>query len=239
MSLPKIAVKNFTITLPISKKRVTYRPFLVKEQKILLSAIEESKMMNKNEGESHLLSNFKNVISSCIVSSKLNLDDLSLVDFNYLFLQVRIASSGESIDLMYTCSCGTPKEVKVNLDDVKVKTKGKTEKKIEIGPDMGVIMGLPKLRVSSYMFQGTSDVDKILKVVASSIQQIYDSENVYDTDSHTVDEILEFVESMPTDSLEKIKDFFDDLPHIEYKTTVECPNGKEELYIKEIEDFFP
>tara|TARA_Y100001938_G_C8036638_1_gene403708 strand:- start:205 stop:924 length:720 start_codon:yes stop_codon:yes gene_type:complete len=238
MSLPKIAVKNFTITLPISKKRVTYRPFLVKEQKILLSAIEESKLMNRNEGESHLLSNFKNVISNCIVSSKFNLDDLSLVDFNYLFLQVRIASSGESIDLLYTCSCGTPKEVKVNLDDIKVKTKGDLEKKIEIGSDIGVIMGLPKLRVSSYMFEGTTDVDKILKVVASSIKQIYDSQDVYDADSHTVDEIMEFVENMPTESLEQIKEFFEDLPHIEYKKDIDCPNGNEELYVREIEDFF-
>ena len=101
MSLPKIAVKNYTTTLPVSKKRVTYRPFLVKEQKILLSAVEETRNnKNVNEVQSHLLNNFKNVMSNCIVSSKIDMDSLSVVDFNYLFLQIRIASSGESVTVI-------------------------------------------------------------------------------------------------------------------------------------------
>jgi len=241
MSLPKIAVKNYTVTLPISKKRVTYRPFLVKEQKILLSAVEEVREEeNSNKVQSHLLKNFKNVMNNCIVSSKINLDDLSLVDFNFLFVQIRIASSGGSVDVLYTCECDTKKEVNIKLDDVKVHfPSDEIEKKIEITSDVGIILDLPKVRVSSEMTSdSSSDADKVIKVIASSIKSVYDTENVYDTNDQTIEEIFEFVESIPSDKLEEIQEYFNDVPYIEYTKTISCPNGKEEMVVRNFEDFF-
>ena len=241
MSLPKIAVKNYTTTLPISKKRVTYRPFLVKEQKVLLSAVEEVKgEKDQNKIQSHLLKNFKNVIENCIVSSKINLEELSLVDFNYLFIQIRIASSGESVDVIYNCECGTPKEVKIKLEDVKVHfPKKEVEKKVQITNDVGIILDLPTVRISGEVIGGnSSDADKVIRVIASSIKSVYDQENVYDTKSQTIEELFEFVESIPSDKLEEIQDYFNDMPFIEYRDTVECPKGEEEVVIKEFEDFF-
>ena len=241
MSLPKIAVKNYTITLPISKKRVTYRPFLVKEQKILLSAVQEVKdNKNSNEVQSHLLENFKNVMSSCIVSSKFDMDDLTVVDFNYLFLQIRIASSGESVNVVYTCECETKKEVNIKLDEIKVKFPTKeVEKKIQITDDVGIILGLPKVRASKQIDgSGKTDVDRLIGIIASSIVSIYDTENVYDTNLQTIDSVVEFVESIPTDKLEEIRSYFENIPYVEYKTDVDCPKKKEKLVIREIEDFF-
>tara|TARA_R110001592_G_scaffold57347_1_gene174373 strand:+ start:1363 stop:2094 length:732 start_codon:yes stop_codon:yes gene_type:complete len=242
MSLPKIAVKNYTITLPISKKRVTYRPFLVKEQKILLSAVEEIREEeDSNKIQSHLLKNFKNVVNNCIVSSKINLDDLSLVDFNFLFLQIRIASAGESVDVIYTCECETKKEIKINLDDIKVHFPSKEiEKKIQITNDVGIILDLPKVRISGELTgdSTSTDADKVIKVIASSIKQVYDSENVYDTNDQTIEEIFEFVESIPSEKLEEIQEYFNTVPYIEHKKTIDCPNGKEEMVVRNFEDFF-
>lgn len=241
MSLPKIAVKNYTTTLPVSKKRVTYRPFLVKEQKILLSAVEETRNnKNVNEVQSHLLNNFKNVMSNCIVSSKIDMDSLSVVDFNYLFLQIRIASSGESVTVMYTCECETKQEIKIHLDDIKVEFPSKElESTIQITDDVGIIIGLPKIGVTrSISSGGDNQIDKLVKIIASSITSIYDKENVYDTNTQTLEDVVEFVESIPTDKIEDIKSFFETVPYIEYKTKVNCPKKKETLVIREIEDFF-
>jgi len=241
MSLPKIAVKTYTTTLPISKKRVSYRPFLVKEQKILLSAVEEVRdVKDTNQVQSHLLKNFKNVMSSCITSSKIDLDKLSLVDFNYLFVQLRIASAGESVDVLYKCSCGTQKEVNIKLNDIKVEFPSKeVERTIPITEDVGVTLTLPSVRVTSEITEdGLTEADKIVKVIASSVKSIYDSENVYETDTQTVDAILEFVENIPAEKLSEIRSFFDEVPFIQYKGKVNCPEGKEDIVIREIEDFF-
>ena len=179
-------------------------------------------------------------MSNCIVSSKIDMDSLSVVDFNYLFLQIRIASSGESVTVMYTCECETKQEVKISLDDIKVEFPSEElETNIQITDDVGITLGLPKIGVTRSITGGSdTQVDKLVKIIASSIKSIYDKENVYDTTTQTLEDVVEFVENIPADKIEDVRSYFDTIPYIEYKTEVDCPKKKETLVIREIEDFF-
>ena len=109
-----------------------------------------------------------------------------------------------------------------------------------ITSDVGVILDLPRVKISSQVMSDTDEngADKIVRIVASCIKNIFDQENVYDVRSETPEEVYEFVENMPSQKLEEIKGYFDKMPSIEYRDTVDCPGEKEEIVVREIEDFF-
>ena len=121
MALPKVAVPTYSLKLPSDGRTLEFRPFLVKEEKILLLGIKQaSEMMEMSKAQSHLIKTFKTILKECILTKGYDLDDAPVFDLEYIFINIRAKSVGEIVEPTYTCECGTPVEVRVNLTEIEV-----------------------------------------------------------------------------------------------------------------------
>ena len=220
MGLPTIAVPEYTLTIPSTGKEIKYRPFLVKEEKILLIALE-------SEDDAEVINAIKNIIQSCIFGDY-DVSSMPTFDLEYIFLQLRAKSKGEVIDLKYECpKCKIEIEVHVNTNDVQIQlTKGHTNK-IELTEELGVIMKYPTIELQSAVAQFADEkrqIEGIFQMISSSIEMIYDKENTYPVKDHTEEEINTFLESLTDEHFQKISTFFDTMPKLEHKIQVNCTN---------------
>ena len=236
MPLPEIVTSTYTLTVPSTKKKIKYRPFLVKEQKILVIALE-------NKDQEQILDAITTVLKNCI-QTKIVFDDLALFDIEYIFLQIRARSISEEIELKVTCADDGVTEVNISflVDDVKVHfPKGHTNK-IMLTDTTGVIMKYPSFnRFVDSNFTGKGvDQENVLEVVAESIDQIFQGEEVFDQSTTSSKEFLEFVESLTNEQLAKIQEFFETAPRLEHNFKITNPKtGVESDYsISGLNNFF-
>jgi hypothetical protein len=220
MPLPKLVVPEYELELPSSKETVKYRPFLVKEEKLLLTAMQlgtEKDMMNA----------VKTIIKNC-TNLKSRVDDLATFDIEYLFLKIRSKSVGEVSKIMVTCPDDdeTQVEVEIDLESIQVTWPEKHTTKIELTDSIGIIMKYPSLDTFVKLnFTGEDiTVDNIFDLSITCIDQIYDGEEIYDVKTYTKKELLEFLESMKSDQFMRLQDFFSDMPRLEHDIEVENPN---------------
>ena len=175
MGLPKIAVPEYSLKLPSDGKEVKYRPFLVKEEKLLLMAME-------TENEKEIMNATKNVITSCVFGD-IDVPNIPTFDVEYIFLWLRAKAKGEIIDLKYTCpKCAATIPVSFNIEDIKVTKEEKHSSKVEITDELGVVLKYPNMSVQVQIDQfdeKISDVEKIFQTVLLCIDYIYDKENMY------------------------------------------------------------
>lgn len=220
MPLPKLVVPEYELELPSSKETVKYRPFLVKEEKLLLTAMQLG-------GEKDMMSAVKTIIKNC-TNLKGKVDDLATFDIEYLFLKIRSKSIGEMSKIMVTCPDDdeTQVEVEIDLESIEVTWPENHSTKIELTDDVGLIMKYPSLDTFVKLnFTGEDiTVDNIFDLSVSCIEQVYDGEEVQDLKTYTKKEILEFLESMKSDQFMKLQDFFANMPKLEYDIEVENPN---------------
>lgn len=220
MPLPKLVVPEYELELPSSKETVKYRPFLVKEEKLLLTAMQLG-------GEKDMMSAVKTIIKNC-TNLKGKVDDLATFDIEYLFLKIRSKSIGEMSKIMVTCPDDdeTQVEVEIDLESIEVTWPENHSTKIELTDDVGLIMKYPSLDTFVKLnFTGEDiTVDNIFDLSVSCIEQVYDGEEVQDIKTYTKKEILEFLESMKSDQFMKLQDFFANMPKLEYDIEVENPN---------------
>ena len=220
MPLPKLVVPEYELELPSSKETVKYRPFLVKEEKLLLTAMQLG-------GEKDMMSAVKTIIKNC-TNLKGKVDDLATFDIEYLFLKIRSKSIGEMSKIMVTCPDDdeTQVEVEIDLESIEVTWPEKHSTKIELTDNVGLIMKYPSLDTFVKLnFTGEDiTVDNIFDLSVSCIEQVYDGEEVQDLKTYTKKEILEFLESMKSDQFMKLQDFFANMPKLEYDIEVENPN---------------
>ena len=231
MALPEIATPIYTLTIPSTKKRVKYRPFLVKEQKILILAME-------NEDQEQILDAITNTIKSCLIT-KVDMTTLALFDIEYLFLQIRARSISEEIEMRVTCADDgeTTVDVKFMVDDVKVNyPKGHTNI-IELSDDLTIEMQYPDLDYFAKINFMDEKVDEY-ELVAKCIKRVYVGEDDFTSDS--LDESKEWVEGLTNNQFEKIQSFFETMPTLRHVLKVKNPKTKvtNEVVLEGLSDFF-
>jgi len=221
MALPVQSTAVFNLTIPSTGKSVRFRPFLVKDEKALLIAqqSEDPKVMGDT---------LVTVIQSCVLD-QIDTSSLATFDIEYMFLQIRGKSVGETVDLYFPCDTdhGEQNEkarVKIilNVSDIEVKkTKGHSNK-IPLFDDVGVVMKYPTLESATEM-EDLEDINNIFGVIASSIDYIYDGEDIHYAKEQSKEELLQFLNNLSTDQFMKIQKFFDTMPKISQTVEYNCP----------------
>ena len=236
MALPKIGYPTYELELPSTGKTIKYRPFLVKEEKVLLLALE-------SKDEKQVIGAVKDLIKNCGIT-RIKVDTLPSFDLEYLFLKIRGASIGENIILTVTCldDNETQVEANINIDDVEVFKPEGHDKKIMFDDKTGVVMRYPSMKefVEREFLQKEMKTEEVYGFIADSIDQIFDDEEVYDSSTTTKKEFRTFVESLTTKQFEKIQKFYETSPKLSHTFKVTNPNtGKESSYtIEGLQSFF-
>ena len=231
MALPEIATPTYTLTIPSTKKKVKYRPFLVKEQKLLILAME-------NEDQEQILDAITNTIKACLIT-KIDMATLALFDIEYLFLQIRARSISEEIEMRVTCADDgeTTVDVKFMVDDVKVNfPKGHTNI-IELDNNLTIEMQYPDLDYFAKINFMDEKVDEY-ELVAKCIKRVYVGEDDFTSDS--LDESKAWVEGLTNNQFEKIQSFFETMPSLRHVLKVKNPKTKvvNEVVLEGLSDFF-
>ena len=218
MALPKLDVPTYELTLPSSNKSIVYRPFLVKEHKILMTL--------KNSDDKEVFRVIKELVDVCTFKS-LNIEELANFDIEYIFIQLRAKSIGETLDLLVNCECGNKINYKANLLDAKVIKKGNHTNKIKLTKSIGVEMRYPSYDEVIKAYENNNQED-IIRLVISCIKGIYDNINYWLSSEQSEDEILEFVNDLTNKQFELIEDFFTTMPKLELTIETKCDKcGKE------------
>ena len=234
MALPTMDVPTYELVIPSTKKKIKFRPFLVKEEKILLMALE-------TEDEKNIKEAVLGLLRAC-VTTKVKLDNLATFDLEYIFLNIRAVSVGEIVQMNVTCQDDEKTQVMYNLNLTEVDVvfpKGHTNK-IMLTDDLGVIMKYPSFDgFVQGQFVDTKDFD-VINIIAESIDQIFEGEEVYDESTTTKKEFVQFVESLTKVQMEKIQKFFETAPRLEHTFKVKNPNtGVESDYtLRGLQSFF-
>lgn len=219
MALPVLNTPKFKLKLPSDGRTVNYRPFLVKEEKILLIATETGE-------QAELITAIKNIIKAC--TDIKDVENLTTFDIEYVFLQIRTKSVGESVDVAVTCPDDGETQVNVSipLDQIKViKTKGH-KREIKLSDTVVMTMKYPSLDIFVEMnFQdGDQGVDQIFKMAANCIESIADTEQVYDCKDLPREEITSFLDQMTSEQFKKVQNFFETMPKLSHTVKVKNPN---------------
>ena len=236
MALPKLGYPTYELELPSTGKSIKYRPFLVKEEKVLLLALD-------SKDEKQVINAVKDLIKNC-VTTRIKVDTLPSFDLEYLFLKIRGASIGENIILTVTCldDNETQVEANINIDEVEVFKPEGHDKKIMFDDKTGIVMKYPSMKefVEREFLQKEMKTEEVYDYIADSIDQIFDDEEVYDSSTTTKKEFRTFVDSLTTKQFEKIQQFYTTCPKLSHTFKVVNPNtGKESEYTVEgLQSFF-
>jgi len=220
MPLPKISTPTYELELPSTGKKIKYRPFLVKEEKILIIAME-------SEDEKQITNAIKEVISSCIISRGVKIDQLSTFDIEYLFLNIRGKSVGEEVEVMVTCPDDGETQIPtvINLDEIKVQ-KGKNHTRdIKLDDELVLRMKYPSLdEFIKNNFSGEEiSVDNTFDLIASCVEQVYSEEESWSASDCTKKELKQFLEQLSSKQFKEIENFFDTMPKLSHTVTVTNP----------------
>ena len=236
MALPKVVLPTYELELPSNGKKIKYRPFVVKEEKLLLLALETN-------DEKEIEKAVKILLKGCI-TSRIKLEDLPIFDLEYIFLNIRAVSVGEDIEMNITCKDDEKTQVKYNFNiaDVGVYRPKEHTNKIKLSDDMGLIMKYPGFDqfVSGSIVGQDVTPDSVVEVIAECIDQIYDGEEVYDSSTTTKKEFIQFVEGLTNKQFDQLEDFFETAPRLEHRFKITNPNtGVENEYvIRGLQNFF-
>jgi len=221
MPLPTIATPTYELTLPSNNKKVKYRPFLVKEEKVLILAME-------SEDTKQITTAITDVLNASILTRGIKIDSLPTFDIEYLFLNVRAKSVGEVVDLVVTCEDDgeTKVDISVNLDDIKVERNKKHKKDIKLDNNLSLRLKYPSMEQfikSNFDFEGTN-VDASFKMIAGCIDQIYNEEEAWPATDYSEKERIEFLDQLNTKQFKEVEQFFDTMPKLSHKLVVKNPN---------------
>ena len=237
MPLPKITTSEYELELPSNGKTVKYRPFLVREEKILILALESA---NQKE----ITNAVKQVIKECVLTKGIKIEQLPAFDIEYLFLNIRGKSVGESIDLLVTCGDDGETEVGVTVPiaDIQVVKSEEHTKDIEIGDGWTVKMKYPSLSqfIETNFTESADTVEKSFQVIASCIDIVYNKDDMFAAADCTKKELKEWVESLTSQQFQKIDKFFETMPKLTHTLKVINPKTRKEntVVLEGLTDFF-
>ena len=240
MALPKIDTPIYELDLPLSKKHVRFRPFLVKEQKNLLMAMEsgDSKSIEQN---------VKQVLNNCTVTENIDIEKLPVLDVEYYFLNLRARSVGEVVENKYRCdnqvdgsACGNIMETSLNLLDIKIEGVKENDDVIQLTDTISIKLKYPEFSVINKLSKLTDVSDIAFEMIADSVEYIFDGEQFYYAKETTTQELVEFIEGLNQQQFAKIEDFFANLPKLEKKIEMKCSRCgfEHKLDVEGLESFF-
>jgi len=235
MPLPKLVTPEYELILPTTKEKIKYRPFLVKEEKILIMAME-------TEDQKQMINAVKTIIKNCTTLKK-KVDDLPTFEIEYIFLKIRSKSVGEVSTVTITCpdDGATEVTVDINLDEIEVEMPEAHDPKIQIDDNVGVIMKYPSLDTFvKNNFTVDAGAETAFDLTASCIDQIFSGEEVWETKDVPKKEVMEFIESMDNKQFQKLQKFFETMPKLEKVVKVTNPNTEveSEVRIEGLASFF-
>ncbi len=222
MPLPKISTPTYELTVPSTGKNIKFRPFLVKEEKILIIAME-------SQSDKQIAQAVNDVLSNCILTKGVNIDDFSTFDIEYLFLNIRGKSVGESVDVMITCPDDntTKVPVQVNLDYIKILKNDKHQRDIPLDGNLTMRMKYPSMgEFVKNNFSVNMQVDDTFDLVCSCIEQVFSEEESWAASDCTKKELHEFLEQLDSSQFKKIEQFFETMPKLSHTLNVTNPNTK-------------
>ena len=236
MALPKLTTPTYELEIPSTDEKIKYRPFLVKEEKILMMAME-------SKASADITQAVKDIVSECTFN-KIDISNMPMFDVEYIFLQIRSKSVGEISKLKLLCPDDekTYVDIELNLDDVKVQVGEDHTNKIELDKGMGIIMRYPT--IDSFSETGIKDINpgNMLDVISTCILQIYEKngEKTYDPKDQTKKEVIEFIEQLNTKQFREVQKFFETMPKLKHEITIKNPKTKVEskIMLNGLNDFF-
>ena len=238
MPLPTIATPTYELELPSTGKKVKYRPFLVKEEKLLVLALE-------SEDTKQITTAIRAVLKSCIQSRGVKVDSLPTFDIEFLFLNIRGKSVGEELEVNLICPDDgeTSVPVTINIDDIKISKSKEHTKKIQLDKSLIMEMKYPSLDEfikNNFDFSGDPGIDQSFDLIASCIDKIYNEEEVWSTADCTKKEVKEFLEQMNSMQFKEIEKFFETMPKLSHSVTFTNPKTKVEstVVLEGLSSFF-
>jgi len=225
MPLPKISTPTYELELPSNGKKIKYRPFLVREEKILIIAME-------SEDDKQITNAVKEVISNCILTRSVKIEQLSTFDIEYLFLNIRGKSVGEEVEVIVTCPDDETTQVPVviNLDDIKVQTGKDHKRDIVLDNDLILRMKYPSMEefIKNNFSTEQLNIDSTFDLISSCIEQVYSEEESWSAADCSKKELKEFLEQLSSKQFKEIETFFETMPKLTHTIKVLNPNTKVE-----------
>tara|TARA_B100000963_G_scaffold343920_1_gene346225 strand:- start:874 stop:1590 length:717 start_codon:yes stop_codon:yes gene_type:complete len=237
MPLPKISTPTYEMVLPSSNRKIKYRPFLVKEEKVLIIALE-------SQDQTQIANAIKDILSSCILTKGTKVDKLSTFDIEYLFLNVRGKSIGEKIEVMVTCPDDEKTQVptSIDIDSIKVNKSKDHKSDIKLDDQYTLKMRYPSLNeFIKTNFSGDGvQVDDTFDLIASCIDQIYSEEESWASQDCTHKEMVEFLEQLNSSQFKEIESFFNTMPKLSHTVKVKNPNTgvESDVVLEGLQNFF-
>mgnify|MGYP005992429169 FL=1 len=236
MALPKLTTPTYELEIPSTDEKIKYRPFLVKEEKILMMAME-------SKSSADITQAVKDIVMECTFN-KVDISNMPMFDVEYIFLQIRSKSVGEVSKLKLLCPDDkkTYADVELNLTEVKVQVGEDHTNKIELENGMGIIMTYPT--IDSFSESGIKDINasNMLDVISNCILQIYEKngEKTYDPKDQTKKELTDFIEQLNTKQFKEVQKFFETMPKLKHDITIKNPKTKKEskITLTGLNDFF-
>ena len=233
MTLPVINTPTYELVVPSTKETLVYRPFLVKEEKILLMAMEEEKDTQLNRA-------LKQVVNNCTFE-KLDVGKLPLFDLEYIFLRIRAKSVGEVAKIQVLCEDDgeTYVPVEIDLETIEVEFQEDHTTKIELTDEIGIEMGYPTFEFLNFK-PGETEVNQLFDIIGSSIERVYEGETVYEKADFSKKDLKVFLESLTSEQFLKVQKFFETMPRLRHKIEVVNPKTKKknEITLEGLQAFF-
>jgi len=233
MALPKLDVPIYTMNLLSDNRTIRYRPFLVKEEKILYMAME-------GNDASEIQLAMKQVVNNC-VQDTIDIDILPLFDLEYVLLHIRSKSVSDKSDVLYPCgNCEHQIPITIDLTAVEISNPPKGKRDIMLTDKIGVTMNYPKMDMAVSLQDTDSEMEGIWKIIEECTEQVFDETEVYDMRVASIEEKREFFDSLTQEQFRLIQDFFEDIPKLQYKDDYTCPecNHNSNLLIEGMANFF-
>ena len=237
MPLPKITTPTYELVLPSSGRKIKYRPFLVKEEKILIIALE-------SQDQKQIATAIKQILSACILTKGTKVEKLSTFDIEYLFLNVRGKSVGEQIEVMVTCPDDGKTQVPltINIDAIKVKKSKDHKTDIKLDEKYTMKMRYPSLDefIKSNFSVDQMKVDDTFDLIASCIDQVYSEEESWTQEDCTQKELSEFLEQLNSGQFKEVEEFFNTMPKLTHTVKVKNPNTgvESDVLLEGLQNFF-
>ena len=238
MPLPKIATPVYELELPSTGKTIEYRPFLVKEEKVLVIALE-------SEDTKQITTAIKNVIKNCIKTKGIKVEELPTFDIEYLFLNIRGKSVGEEIEVNVTCPDDgeTQVPVTINLDDIEVQKNEEHSNRIKVDDSIMMEMKYPSLDQfikNNFDFNDKNAMDQSFELIATCIDKVFTEDEVWAVEDCSKKEIVDFLEQMNSSQFKEIEKFFETMPKLSHSIKVKNPKTKKEneVVIEGLAGFF-
>jgi hypothetical protein len=240
MALPKLEVPTYELELPLSKKKIKFRPYLIKEQKALMMALESSDAKT-------IQHNVREILDVCTLSKDVDVDELPIVDIEYYFIQLRAKSVGEMSESKYRCNnevedkvCGNIMEAKIDLTEVKPVQEEYVDPEIQLTDKIIVKMKYPPFKLIKDSIEMEDITEVTFNMLAQSIEYVYDGDQFHYAKEASVEELVDFIEQLNQEQFEKLEKFFNSIPKLSKKIDMKCSKCgfEHHLDVEGLESFF-